>query len=110
MVTVTGKSTLVSACAAPAGITISAADREFVIAGPVIAPVLIPTAAAVGASAASWQPKLAYSVFVRLGLDVSLVIVLGALFIFRKKRSLSTTAPRRFSQLCRGANQLQCFS
>ena len=93
MVTVTWKSTLVSACAALAGITISAAYREFVIAGPVIALVLIPTAAAVGASAASWQPALAYSALVRLGLDVLLIITLSALFIFWKQRSVHRRPP-----------------
>jgi hypothetical protein len=93
ILTVTWRSTLVSACAALAGITISAAYREFTIAGPVIALVLIPTAATVGAGLVGGQYAMAYAALVRLGLDALLIIVLSALFIFWKQKRVHRRSP-----------------
>ena len=93
LLTTTWKSAFVSACAALAGITITAAYREFVIAGPVIALVLIPTTAAVGVALAAGHPALAYAALGRLGLDVLLIIGLSALFIFWKQKAIHRRSP-----------------
>jgi Domain of unknown function (DUF389) len=93
MLTPSSKTILVSACAALAGITITAAYREIIIAGPVIALVLVPVSAAIGAGMAAWQPSIIYAALVRLGIDVLLILVLSALFIFFKQVTVHRRSP-----------------
>ncbi len=76
---------LVSACAAMAGVTMIAAYRRSVIAGPLIALVLIPAAAMIGAAIAAGQLALAYEGLERLVLDAALIVVLGALVLLVKQ-------------------------
>lgn len=69
---------LVSACGLIAGVTMIAAYRRSVIAGPLIATVLIPAAALVGAAIAAGQGALIEGGLKRLAIDVVLLLVLGA--------------------------------
>jgi hypothetical protein len=93
LMTITLKTTLVSACAGLAGITITASYRETIIAGPIIALAMIPTAAAAGAAAVAAQPDLAYAALRRLGLDVLLVLALSTLFVLWKQASVHRRKP-----------------
>lgn len=76
---------LVSACAAVAGVIMIAAYRRTVIAGPLIALVLIPAAAVVGAAMSIGDWPLVWEGLERLGLDVALVIGLGWLVFLAKQ-------------------------
>lgn len=87
------KATLVSACAALAGITITAAYREIIIAGPVIALVLVPVAASVGVSLAAREPGMAAAALGRLGLDLLSVLVVSALYVLWKQKSAHRREP-----------------
>jgi hypothetical protein len=87
------KTTLVSACAALAGITITAAYREIIIAGPVIALVLVPVAASVGVSLAARQPGMAVAALGRLGVDVVLILVISALYVLWKQKRVHRREP-----------------
>lgn len=87
------KATLVSACAALAGITITAAYREIIIAGPIIALVIVPVAAAGGAALAAGQPAIAYAALGRLGIDVLLILVISAAFILVKQATVHRRPP-----------------
>jgi uncharacterized membrane protein len=87
------KATLVSACAALAGITITAAYREIIIAGPVIALVLVPVAASVGVSLAAREPGMAFAALGRLGLDVLLVLAVSALYVLWKQKTAHRREP-----------------
>ena len=84
---------LVSACAAAAGIVMIAAYRRSVIAGPLIALVLVPAAATIGAAIAAGQPRLIWEGLQRLGLDVLLIVVLGALVFAIKQATQHRRAP-----------------
>ena len=81
----TVKEMLVSACAAAAGIVMIAAYRRTVIAGPLIALVIIPAASMVGASVAAGQSTLIREAFERFGLDVLFIIVLGIIVFLLKQ-------------------------
>lgn len=84
---------LVSACAAAAGIVMIAAYRRSVIAGPLIALVLVPAAAMVGAAIAAGQPRLIGEGLQRLGLDALLIVGLGALIFAIKQATQHRRAP-----------------
>ena len=84
---------LVSACAAAAGIVMIAAYRRSVIAGPLIALVLVPAAATIGAAIAAGQPQLIGEGLQRLGLDVLLIVGLGALIFAIKQATQHRRAP-----------------
>lgn len=79
------KSILVSACGAAAGIIIIAAYRRSVIAGALIALILMPAAALIGCGLAVGRSHLALEGLTRFGLDVGLVLGLG-LLIFQVKQ------------------------
>jgi uncharacterized membrane protein len=76
---------LVSACAAVAGVIMITAFRRTVIAGALIALVLIPAAATVGAALAAGEGRLALEALQRLGLDGALIVGLGALVFGAKQ-------------------------
>ena len=84
---------LVSACAAVAGITMVVAYRFSVLAGPLMALVLIPAAAMIGVALASGRPDLMYEGVMRLGLDILLVILAGVLFVLLKQALVHRRAP-----------------
>ena len=85
--------TLVSACAAVAGVIMVLAYRESVIAGPLIALVLIPAAALIGAALAAGRPALAGEGLERLTLDAALIVGLGALVVWIKQVTVHRRAP-----------------
>lgn len=81
----TVKEILISVCAAVAGIVMIAAYRRTVIAGPLIALILIPAASMIGASAVAGQSKLIWEAFERLSLDMLLIVVFGIIvFLFKQ--------------------------
>jgi len=83
----------ISACAAAAGVTMIMAFRRSVIAGPLLALVLIPAAAAVGAGLAAGEVGLALDALQRLLVDAMLVVVLGAIVIALKQRTVHHRKP-----------------
>lgn len=89
----TGLDLVVSTCGAIAGVTMVAAYRRSVIAGPLIAMVLIPAAALVGAALAVGQITLAIAGLERLGIDVALLLVLGMLVIAVKQVTVHRRTP-----------------
>ena len=76
---------LVSSAAAVAGVTMVAARRFALLAGPLMALALIPSAAMAGTAAATGHGKLALQALERLGLDVALIFVLGAAVVGLKQ-------------------------
>jgi hypothetical protein len=80
------KALLVSACGAAAGIVIIAAYRRSVIAGALIALILMPAAALIGCGLAVGRPDLALEGLRRFGIDVAFVLVLGLLIFFLKQQ------------------------
>ena len=79
------KEIIVPACGAIAGMVMIAAYRRSVIAGPLIAVVIIPAAAMIGASVAAAQTGLMVEAFERLGLDVLMILVAGGVVFFVKQ-------------------------
>ena len=79
------KEMIVSGCGAAAGIIITASYRRSVIAGALIALILIPAAAIVGAGIAIGDAKLIFGGLMRLGIDILFVVGFG-LFIFGFKQ------------------------
>jgi len=84
---------LVSACAAIAGVVMVAAYRRSVIAGPLIALILIPAAAVIGAALVAGQIGLIVEGLQRLGLDMALVVGLGLLVIAAKQLRVHRRMP-----------------
>ena len=84
---------LVSACAAVAGITMVVAYRFSVLAGPLMALVLIPAAAMIGVALASGRLDLMYEGVMRLGLDILLVVLAGVLVVLLKQALFHRRAP-----------------
>ena len=84
---------LVSACAAVAGAVMIAAYRRSVIAGPLIALVLIHAAAAVGVALACGRFDLAGDGLLRLGLDVAIIVVLCAVVFAIKQATVHRRRP-----------------
>lgn len=83
----TAKEILVSACAASAGAVMIASYRDNVIAGPLIALVIIHAAAKVGVALALGRFDLVREGLQRLGLDVLLITVL-CVIVFAAKQAL----------------------
>jgi uncharacterized membrane protein len=79
------KEMIVSGVAAVAGMVMIAAYRRTVIAGPLVALVLIPAAALVGAGVAARRTNLAFEGIERWGLDVLFIIAAGLLVFFVKQ-------------------------
>lgn len=76
-----------SSAAAVAGVIMLAAHRSSVLAGPLIALALIPAASLIGVGIAAGRPRLAQEGLERLGIDVVIIIALGAL-VFGLKQLL----------------------
>lgn len=76
---------LKSAAAAAAGLIMLAAHRNSVIAGPLIALVIIPAAALVGVGAAAGRPRLMLEGAERLAIDVVIIVVVGGLVLAVKQ-------------------------
>lgn len=81
------KELIVSGAAAFAGIVIISAYRRSVIAGALIALIIIPAAASVGAGLAAGEQQIAFNGLERLGIDV-LFIVGAGLLVFWLKQTL----------------------
>lgn len=79
------KEILVPACGAIAGMVMIAAYRRSVIAGPLIAVVIIPAGAMIGASIAAGQTRLIVEASERLGLDVLMILIAGVIVFFIKQ-------------------------
>ncbi len=84
---------LTSACAAAAGMTMTLAYRRSVIAGPLIALVLVPVAAMADAALVSGQWQLLVDAAQRIGLDVLSVLALGVLLVLFKQATVHRRAP-----------------
>ena len=84
---------LVSSCAAVAGVTMVASRRFALLAGPLIALALIPSAAMAGVSVAAGEMKLVSEALQRLGLDVALILVLGLIVAGLKQRLVHRRRP-----------------
>lgn len=84
---------LVSACAAVAGAVMIAAYRRSVIAGPLIALVLVHAAAAVGVALACGRFDLAGNGLLRLGMDVAIIVVLCAAVFAIKQAAVHRRRP-----------------
>lgn len=76
---------LVSACAACAGFVMIAAYRRSVIAGPLMALVITHSAAMIGVSFVAGRPALAWQAGERLGIDLLLIGVIGAIVVAIKQ-------------------------
>lgn len=89
------KDTVLSAAAAAAGIVMYLAYRRNVIAGPLIALILIPAAAAVGMSLAIGEWGHAGQIAQRLGVDVAMVFGVGVILIYGKQKLVHKRQPLR---------------
>lgn len=89
----TAKDVAVSAAAALAGAVMVAAYRRSVIAGPLIALVLVHAAAAVGVGLACGRLDLAGFGLQRLGLDMALVVGIGAAVFAVKQAAVHRRRP-----------------
>jgi len=76
---------LKSAAAAAAGLVMLAARRDSVIAGPLIALVIIPAAALIGVAAAAGRPRLMLEGAERLAIDVVIIVLVGAVVLALKQ-------------------------
>ena len=91
----TALSFLVSACGAAAGMVVLSAYRRSVIAGPLMAMVLVEAAALVGAAPVAGHPELALEGLQRLALDAALVVAVGAVVVAAKQAFVHRRAPLR---------------
>lgn len=87
------KELLLSACGAVAGIVMVLAFRRSVIAGPLIALILIPAAALIGAALAAGRFGLAYQGLERLFIDAALIVGLGTLVVLFKQATVHRRSP-----------------
>lgn len=76
---------LVSSAAAVAGVTMVASRRFALLAGPLMALALIPSAAMAGVAAAVGEGELVVQGLERLGIDVALILVLGLILVGLKQ-------------------------
>jgi hypothetical protein len=84
---------LVSACAAVAGVLMVVSLRDLYVVGPLMVLVLISGVALVGASLAAGEPRVALGALARAGVDLVVVIVLGALVFTWKQRLFHRRRP-----------------
>ena len=89
------KDVLVSAAAATASIVMYLAYRRNVIAGPLIALILIPATSAVGMSVAIGEWEHARRIAQRLAIDVALVVGMGLVLIYAKQKLVHKREPLR---------------
>ncbi len=79
------KEFIVSGAGAFAGVLIVAAFRRSVIAGALIALVVIPAAASIGAGLAAGERRIVYNGFERLGVDILFIVVAGLIVFWLKQ-------------------------
>ena len=91
----TALSYLVSACGAAAGMVVLSAYRRSVIAGPLMAMVLVEAAALVGAAPIAGRPELALDGLQRLAVDAALVVAVGAAVVAAKQAFVHRRPPLR---------------
>lgn len=89
----TAKEILLSSAGALAGAVIMAAYRRSVIAGALVALVIIPAAAAMGMALAAGRVDLAGQALERFALDAALIVVAGILVFGVKQRIVHRRAP-----------------
>lgn len=89
------KDVLLSAAAATASIIMYLAYRRNVIAGPLIALILIPAASALGMSVAIGEWGHARQLAQRLGVDIALVVGAGLILIYGKQTLVHRREPLR---------------
>lgn len=87
------KEMIVSGAAAVAGMVMIAAYRRSVIAGPLVALVIIHAAATIGAGIAAGRTNLILEGIERLGLDVLFIIIAGVLVFFIKQITVHRRQP-----------------
>ena len=87
------KEIILSACGAAAGIVIIAAYRRSVIAGALIALVLMPAAALLGSGLAVNRPDLAWEGVVRFLADAGFILAFGTLIFFLKQVTVHRRQP-----------------
>lgn len=76
---------LKSSAAAMAGVIMLAAHRRSVLAGPLMALAVIPAAALIGVGLAAGHARLALDGLERLGIDVAIILVFGAVVLLLKQ-------------------------
>lgn len=91
----TALSYIVSACGAAAGMVVLSAYRRSVIAGPLMAMVLVEAAALVGAAPVAGHPALALEGLQRLAADAALVVAIGTVVVGAKQAFVHRRAPLR---------------
>jgi len=84
---------LVSSAAAVAGVIMVATRRFALLAGPLMALALIPSAAMAGVAAVTGEGKLVLQGLERLGIDVVLIVALGLLVIILKQALVHRRRP-----------------
>ncbi|CAA9333546.1 MAG: hypothetical protein AVDCRST_MAG71-1882 [uncultured Lysobacter sp.] len=89
------KELMVSLAAAAASILMYLAYRRNVIAGPLIALILIPAASAVGMSVAIGEWTHAGQIAKRLGIDMAMVVGTGLVLIYAKQKLVHKREPLR---------------
>ena len=89
------KDFLMSSAAAAASIIMYLAYRRNVIAGPLIALILIPATAAIGMSIAIGEWAFTIEFIKRLGVDMALIIAIGIILIFAKQKMVHKRKPLR---------------
>lgn len=89
------KDFLLSLSAAAASIIMYLAYRRNVIAGPLIALILIPASSAIGMSIAIGEWNIALELVKRLGVDIALIIAVGIVLIFAKQKLVHKREPLR---------------
>lgn len=82
-----------SICGALAGVLMIVANRRSVIAGPLIVLSLVPAAAMVGMAATLGRGDLMLEGLQRLGIDIALIVVLGALVVAWKQATVHRRRP-----------------
>jgi hypothetical protein len=89
------KDVVLSLVAASASIIMYLSYRTNVIAGPLIALILIPVTAAIGISLSLGEWNYALDLLIRLGLDIVLILITGILLIFMKQKLVHKRSPIR---------------
>jgi len=84
---------LVSSAAAVAGVVMLATRRFALLAGPLMALALIPSAAMAGVAAVAGEGKLVVQGLERLAIDVGLILVLGLIVVILKQAFVHRRRP-----------------
>jgi hypothetical protein len=84
---------LASACAAVAGIIMVVSLRDLYVVGPLMVLVMIPGVALTGAALAVGEPRVALHALTRVGVDMALIVGLGAAVFAWKQRAFHRRRP-----------------